>query len=197
MQSIEEMNAELRAAVEARLAVSEARSEARLRATNEGLDAMQSFCDGEPTCDVHMLGPAAKSGIVQEFEARCREAIRGAKFFDKPVDEMDAESLLVFAGYLTRESIRLRDVADRAESERLRASIESFSPRKTERWIPVAERLPEWGVPVIGWFPGAAQSFECKLNEHDGVWSDCETGIHLHEHSRPSHWMPLPSPPSA
>lgn len=76
-----------------------------------------------------------------------------------------------------------------AEIERLRATL--------PRWIPVTERLPEWGVPVIGWFPGATQSFECALNEHDGVWCDYGTGIYLYENERPSHWMPLPAPPEA
>lgn len=93
MKSIEEMNAELRAAVEARLAVSEVRLEAnaalkaaldfrgdRAKATpspfvtREELDAMESFCDTEPACDVHMLVPAAKTRaeIVRGFIKRNR-----------------------------------------------------------------------------------------------------------------------------
>ena len=64
------------------------------------------------------------------------------------------------------------------------------------RWIPVTERLPEKGVPVIGWFPGAMQSFECALNEHDGVWCEWGTGIYLYENERPTHWMPFPDPPA-
>lgn len=64
-----------------------------------------------------------------------------------------------------------------------------------QRWIPVEERLPEQGVPVIGWFPGATQSFECSLNEHDGVWCEYGTGIHLYDDERPTHWMPFPPGP--
>ena len=63
-------------------------------------------------------------------------------------------------------------------------------------WIPVTERLPEKGVPVIGWFPGATHSFECAINEHDGVWCEWGTGIYLYEDERPTHWMPLPAPPN-
>jgi hypothetical protein len=35
-----------------------------------------------------------------------------------------------------------------------------------------------------GWFPGATQSYECSLNEHDGVWCDYGTGIYLYENER-------------
>lgn len=63
-------------------------------------------------------------------------------------------------------------------------------------WIPVTERLPEKGVPVIGWFPGATHSFECALNEHDGVWCEWGTGIYLYEDERPTHWMPFPAGPT-
>jgi hypothetical protein len=63
-------------------------------------------------------------------------------------------------------------------------------------WISVTERLPEKGVPVIGWFPGATQSFECALNEHDGVWCEWGTRIYLYEDERPTHWMPFPAGPT-
>jgi hypothetical protein len=63
-------------------------------------------------------------------------------------------------------------------------------------WIPVAERLPEKGVPVIGWFPGAIQSFECSRNEADGVWCNSDTGIHMYEDEWPTHWMPFPAGPT-
>ena len=69
-------------------------------------------------------------------------------------------------------------------------------PMDVRGWIPVSERLPEKGVPVIGWFPGATQSFECSLNEHDGVWCDYGTGIYLYENERPTHWMPFPDGPT-
>ena len=68
--------------------------------------------------------------------------------------------------------------------------------RAERQWIPVTERLPENGVPVIGWFSGATQSFECSLNEHDGVWCDYGTGIYLYEGERPTHWMPFPEGPT-
>lgn len=78
----------------------------------------------------------------------------------------------------------LEEAAD--EIERLRVGV----------WIPIAERLPEKGVPVIGWFPGATHSFECALNEHDGVWCEWGTGIYLYEDERPTHWMPFPDGPT-
>lgn len=64
------------------------------------------------------------------------------------------------------------------------------------QWISVTERLPVRGIPVIGWFPGATQSFECALNEHDGVWCEWGTGIYLYEDERPTHWMPFPAGPT-
>ena len=82
-----------------------------------------------------------------------------------------------------------------AEVRRLRAVIEAGKSMSGE-WIPVSERLPEKGVPVIGWFPGATQSFECALNEHDGVWCEWGTGIYLYEDERPTHWMPFPDGPT-
>jgi subtilisin family serine protease len=61
------------------------------------------------------------------------------------------------------------------------------------QWIPVSERLPETGVAVIGWFPGASYSFECS---HDGGgWCDHGTGLHLYDNERPTHWMPFPQGP--
>jgi hypothetical protein len=63
-------------------------------------------------------------------------------------------------------------------------------------WIPVEERLPEKGIPVIGWFPGAIQSFECSRNEADGAWCNSDTGIHMYEDEWPTHWMPFPAGPT-
>lgn len=75
-------------------------------------------------------------------------------------------------------------------------SLVAFAKSCKTCWIPVTERLPEKGVPVIGWFPGATQSFECALNEHDGVWCEWGTGIYLYEDERPTHWMPFPGGPT-
>lgn len=86
-----------------------------------------------------------------------------------------------------------------AEAEREIDEIddERWRSMNTHRltWVPVEQRLPEKGIPVIGWLPGATQSFECRFNEHDGVWCDYGTGVYLNEHEQPTHWMPFPPAP--
>ncbi len=75
-----------------------------------------------------------------------------------------------------------------AEIERLRAG-----------WIPVSERLPpppasEWedGVRVLAWSKGNGidPAWFYRDSEYGDRWSWDST-------TQPTHWMPLPEPPSA
>lgn len=56
---------------------------------------------------------------IEQFDARCREAIRGVTFFGRLVEHMDAESLLLLAGYLVLENSRLMNKAHKAEMNSL------------------------------------------------------------------------------
>ena len=88
---------------------------------------------------------------------------------------------------------------DCTESERrMHAEIQEFQ-EQVPQWIPVEERLPEPssseyedGVRVLAWSKG---------NGIDPAWfyRDSESGDRWSWDSttQPTHWMPLPEPPSA
>jgi hypothetical protein len=64
------------------------------------------------------------------------------------------------------------------------------------QWIPVTERLPERGQLVIVSFRGhwggrREVSAETFWIDERGGWTGCDSM----KNGRPSHWMPLPSPP--
>ena len=46
-------------------------------------------------------------GRMAELDDKWRDAVEGMKFFDEPVQDMDAESLLRVIGYLVVENRRL------------------------------------------------------------------------------------------
>lgn len=127
--------------------------------------------------------------ILQEFEARCREAIRGATFFDQPVKDMNAESLLVFAGYLASENTKLRKAAEKAEVEKAHDWLRSLSP---PRWTLVSERLPKTGETVLAWRSPWLKPFEAWADGH-GQWRMLAHDALLP--TTPTHWMPLPPLP--
>ena len=56
-------------------------------------------------------------------------------------------------------------------------------------WISVTERLPPESTVVLGWTNRVVFSFW-----HDGGWVDTLYGWHLP--TGPTHWMPLPAPPT-
>jgi hypothetical protein len=57
-------------------------------------------------------------------------------------------------------------------------------------WIPVTERLPDDGVVVLAWL-GKRVVFGYS---REGQWIDTLYGWVLK--NEPSHWMPLPAPPT-
>ena len=61
-------------------------------------------------------------------------------------------------------------------------------------WIPVENSLPETFIPVLVWCASPA-SRKCKYCEvaHRGMAGDWQ---HSHRFDKPTHWMPLPAPPS-
>jgi hypothetical protein len=61
-------------------------------------------------------------------------------------------------------------------------------------WIPVTERLPEWGQTVIVAYAethGDEGMVGCETHYADGVWTDSDRM----RGGQPTHWMPLPEPP--
>jgi hypothetical protein len=74
-----------------------------------------------------------------------------------------------------------------------RRIIESMEPTEYElagRWIPVDERLPDEGGPVLA--SNGKDVTVCVYRESTKWWR------HLDDYFswRPTHWMPLPAPPT-
>lgn len=90
----------------------------------------------------------------------------------------------------------LAEAADRIEAqakeiEKLRAQL--------PRWIPVEERLPEYGVRVLATDMYEGDDYtgiwtrEEYEDEADGCWYDDHGWWHASDDV--THWMPLPEPP--
>lgn len=45
----------------------------------------------------------------EDFEARCRRAVEGMTFFGEPVQDMDANRLLLVIGHFAEENKRLKE----------------------------------------------------------------------------------------
>lgn len=82
------------------------------------------------------------------------------------------------------------------EERRMHAEIEELK-EQIPRWIPVTERLPEKGSAVLGFRAGDPHwgdaSYGMAWREIDG---ESRPGLRWHESGRPTHWMPLPAPPT-
>lgn len=64
-----------------------------------------------------------------------------------------------------------------------------------QKWIPVAERLPNPFVSVLAYLPNHAPCptvHECYISG-DGIW--CSAVVYGVENDDVTHWMPLPEPP--
>ena len=76
-----------------------------------------------------------------------------------------------------------RQFVDRRCYERLRAML---------RWIPVEERLPESGETVLVWHHGEVQMAWLNHFTNGVAYFVRDT----HYNFEPTHWMPLPEPPT-
>ncbi len=74
------------------------------------------------------------------------------------------------------------------EERRMHAEIEDLE-EQVPRWIPVSERLPDDRQIVLAW-RGKVVFGYCR----DGQWIDTLYGWAIPD--GPSHWMPLPAPPT-
>jgi hypothetical protein len=67
-------------------------------------------------------------------------------------------------------------------------------------WIPVTERLPDKNVNVIVFIPAAAEQTYIASLDDGGMWFSSDPtadAYSLGEDGAPTHWMPLPAPPTA
>jgi hypothetical protein len=75
------------------------------------------------------------------------------------------------------------------EERRMHAEIEDLE-EQVPRWIPVSERLPPDRTVVLAW-SGKRVAFGYIS---DGQWIDTLYGWFIP--NGPTHWMPLPAPPT-
>lgn len=92
------------------------------------------------------------------------------------------------------------DLIEKLTARCARYAEEIAVAQERARWIPVTERLPEEGVPVlinyIGtngevYADGVAVWTECGCFWWEGSLADCEEDVAVPI----THWMPLPAPP--
>lgn len=83
--------------------------------------------------------------------------------------------------------------------------------RRASGWVPVSERLPELDVPVWLWEPGRGAWIGERGDVGDGwLWGNCygseywntanerwaTSSNEADDDYQPTHWQPLPAPPS-
>jgi hypothetical protein len=83
-----------------------------------------------------------------------------------------------------------------------RRIIEELEPTVAEwerRWIPIDEALPDRNVNVLVYIPVSEEkTFIASLDE-GGMWFSSDPtadAYSLGEDGAPTHWMPLPAPPT-
>jgi len=85
-----------------------------------------------------------------------------------------------------------------SESEREAARLVSAAIKHRD-WIPVAERLPARNVNVLIHIPVADEKTYIASLDEGGMWFSTDPtadAYSLGEDGAPTHWMPLPAPPS-
>jgi hypothetical protein len=75
------------------------------------------------------------------------------------------------------------------EERRMHSEIEDLE-EQIPRWIPVTDRMPDEGVLVMAWHGNRVVFGYAR----DGNWIDTLYGWVIP--NGPSHWMPLPAPPT-
>lgn len=82
------------------------------------------------------------------------------------------------------------------ENESLAKSVNEASDILRRRWIPVAERLPEYGTPVLAYGSRGgifvAKYERARADWDRDYWWKLNSSIHV---CNPTHWMPLSEPP--
>ena len=92
-----------------------------------------------------------------------------------------------------------RDREDAAAKIMAEGLIEIAKIIATQEWIPVSDRLPDREVSVLVWIPTSSEkTFIASLDE-GGMWFSSDPtadAYSLGEDGAPTHWMPLPAPPT-
>mgnify|MGYP002765637808 FL=1 len=92
------------------------------------------------------------------------------------------------------------DLIEKLTDRCARYAEENAVAQERQRWIPVTERLPEEGVPVLinyigtdgeAYADGVAVWTECGCFWWEGSLADCEEDVAVPI----THWMPLPDGP--
>lgn len=104
----------------------------------------------------------------------------------------------IVAALRTTESRSKRELLDAAADliEKLTARCARYAEeiavaQERTRWIPVTERLPEEGVPVLINYIGTDGEVYAGCFWWEGSLADCEEDVAVPI----THWMPLPEPP--
>lgn len=72
-------------------------------------------------------------------------------------------------------------------------AIYDLGYRKQSKWISVEDRLPEKFVDVLCWYPTKNYGSNIAI---DYMESDRGYFAHQFKYGEPTHWIPLPAPPT-
>lgn len=124
------------------------------------------------------------------------EIVRALREHAEWAQANEREALITLSDDLAAAADLIEKLTDRCA----RYAEEIAVAQERQRWIPVTERLPEEGVPVlinyIGtdgevYADGVAVWTECGCFWWEGSLADCEEDVAVPI----THWMPLPAPP--
>ena len=111
------------------------------------------------------------------------------------MDAADLIERLTAENAALRKEIKWKDmVIALAQKEQAKAETERDALREKPRWIPVAERLPERDVQVLGWYKDNPFS---QYRPEVVAWNgNGWVFVYAHRYvTDVTHWMTLPEPP--
>jgi hypothetical protein len=144
-------------------------------------------------------GPTAE--IILQHASVLRGIVNSSRVADRPAQEAVAWRAYSSDG---GEAVYLLYEQARAAADEWNWSVEPlFSKQQTALWIPVAEKLPAEGVMVLGWdkSDGVVLTINAGVSRSGHrIWFGCSPDAGEYEdakrHSDPTHWQPLPAPPT-
>jgi len=144
--------------------------------------------------------PCADEGVGMKYSKELHDKLRnrtGLHIFNHQIglDSEDIDALLDEIERLKNENKQYQSIFDLQK-----ATIELLQVER--RWIPVSERLPEYGEPSLTIYhtknATSQITIRCLVEDRDDelrvIWYDIENGLWVNENNI-THWMPLPEPP--